>query len=59
MQVEFKFSIGQMVRITDAKFAVRVIGAIIDEGGRQYRVSYWAEAQQRVEVLRESELEAT
>lgn len=58
MSVDFKFELGQQVIITDAKFKARVVGAMFDDAGRSYKVMFWHEASQRVEVLRESELEA-
>ena len=58
MTVSFKFNLGDMVTIKDAKIDGRITGAMVNvNDGRQYRVEFWHEGSKRIEVLDEWELE--
>lgn len=57
MEVTFKFNVGSMVTIIDAKIEGRVVSASIDiDGAIGYSIMFWHEGSRRVEHVGEWEL---
>lgn len=53
---DFKFSMHDKVKITDLNIRGRVIALYLSEGGKQYRVRYFDDAEPRTEYFYEDEL---
>ena len=53
----FRFEIGQEVNIRDAKIQARVRSRIEEANQRLYRVMFWNQGQQQIELVAEGDLD--